>query len=526
MKHKLCGVHGGNTGGADGQCYAMRRRRWRRFRGATVVAIAVAMTLETALSGCTVGPRYTRPDFPLADHFKEDASWHPAAVVVGEGPAPVKDSAPRPAGAVEAQWWTLWNDPVLDKLELEACENNQLLAAARANYARALELVSRSRASLYPNLSLGVEPMRSEELSYESSRERFTYYPETDLKVWLEASWEPDLWGKVRHGIEAALSGAASEAATRDGVKLSITAALAEHYLRVRESDSQLQLLGAEHDAYARIYAEVRAAQSQGLATEDDVLRANNAISAIERAVSEESAVRAVQEHAAAALVGSTPTGFSIAVDPDYKFALPEVAPVLPSALLERRPDIVAAERSVAQANARIGIAQSAYYPDLRLTAGVGGESSSLAELLTAPARIWSVGPAMALSLFDGGRTSAIVHVAQSEYTKAVADYRETVIQAMREVEDRLVKGLNDDRVAENAKQEWLRSRRLTDDQQRQQRAGLATSIALLHSEIATDEAKRRWRASVALASLNRIGLVKSIGGGWQGGQVSVTASD
>lgn len=479
---------------------------------------ASVLLVNAGLAGCTVGPTYTRPGIALPAGFKEDVRWRPVAQAADPSTTHANNTA-RPGSTSDTSdtWWRHWNDAVLDRLEQQALTANPSLDVARAHVTRARALVSETRTAQYPAVTLGVDSTHRNEPDYIYTRKRFIYYPETDVRASLDVRWELDLWGKVRRAAEAAEADSAAEAATADAIRLSVGTALAEDYLLVRDADRQVALLQAQQQAYARIVTMVRGAQAQGLATVDDLLRAQNAASDAQARVAREQDARARAEHAVAALLGVAPAAFSIEPVRDYRVALPDIAPVLPSALLEHRPDIAASERQVAAANARIGVAQAAYYPDLSLGASVGGESTTLADLLAAPLRVWSVGPSLALQLFDAGRNGARVGAAHADYDAAAAHYKATVIDAMREVEDALARRTADDKVVDDLKQHWQRSSQLLQSATRQMSLGLATEVTRLRRTIAADDARRRWEAGVTTAALDRIALIKSIGGDWPG---------
>lgn len=507
---------------------------------AAAIAIVCAVLASAGLAGCMAGPDYTRPSIALPAGFKEDPHWRPAAQgadtgnradasradAAGAASTTGAVSAAGMSSAGDAAWWQRWQDPVLDRLEEQAMTANPSLAIAGANYTRARALASQARAALYPSVTASFDPKRSRVADYQNTRERFIYYNETDVHAGLDVRWEADLWGKARREVEAAEASGQAQAAMREAVRLSVSTALAEDYLLVREADRQQAILREEQLAYARVVSMTQGAQRKGLATADDVLRAQNAVSEAQATMAREENARAQAEHAIASLLGMAPAALSIPPDAGYRIALPDVDPVLPSALLERRPDIVAAERQVAAANARIGVAKAAYYPDLLLGAGVGGESTVLAGLLSAPVRIWSLGPSLALTLFDAGRNSARVHAAQADYDAVAAQYRATVIGALQEVEDALARRTEGDEVVSQLKQQWQRSLRLVNDERRQKRAGLASEQNLIETEITANTAERRWQAGVTTAALNRVALVKSIGGNWSAGPPGAGRSD
>ncbi|MDP9651455.1 NodT family efflux transporter outer membrane factor (OMF) lipoprotein [Paraburkholderia caledonica] len=451
----------------------------------------------------------------------EDAHWRPAAYPHSEETSVIDDSSTvvQAVGPRDhhAQWWLLWNDAALNELEQRALLSNQSIVHAEASYRQARALVSEARSSLFPSASFVFDPSRDRVADYESSRARYTYYTVTDVHASVEARWELDLWGKARRSLEAATDSGQAEAAIGDAVKLSVTAELAQAYLYLRQSDLDLHALRTERQAYLRIVNMTRLSHHQGLVTDDEVLQTENALSEVETQIDREESARSREEHAIAALVGVAPEKFSIASVPDYRFACPDIAPILPSALLERRPDIVAAERRAAAANAEIGVAQSAYFPDVLLGAGIGGEGATLLSILSAPARVWSLGPSLAMSLFDAGRNRARVQGAHADYDAAAASYRATVINALQEVEDGLAQQREGDRVADSLRQVFQRSKQLNLDQKAQRRVGIATDLSVVQSDIIVLNAQRRWQAATASAALYRVVLVRDIGGGWEG---------
>lgn len=460
--------------------------------------------------GCTVGPDYRRPAVAVPEEFKEDVHWR--AGTLGQSP-PASDADTMACAAGKA-WWQPWNDTLLDSLEQRALQSNATLQIAEADYARSRALVDIARAALMPTVSADLAAQRNRIADYQNSRKSFTYYSYREVHALASARWEIDLWGGSRRGLEAADASANADAATRDAVALSVTAALADAYLLLRQTDLDLGALAAEKDHLAKLAEMTRQARRQGLATDDDVLQAENALSQLETGQAQAVIARAQAEHAVAAVLGTSPAAFSIAPIADYPLSLPDVAAVLPSALLERRPDIVAAEREVAAANARIGQAKAAFFPDITLEGGIGSVAGTLAQVLSAPARVWSFGPALAAPLFEGGALEARVNVARAEYDAAVASYRGTVLSAFQEVEDRLTERREYDRIVHSSRDALRRTGRIEHDIRRQRELGLATESDALKARIAWLEARRRWYASTAGASLSRVALVKAIGGG------------
>ncbi len=477
-----------------------------------------AAVLALWLAACTVGPEYVRPPVVLPDRFGGDVRWHGVPRAGSDAQGQANATAPSADEAGGVKWWTVWRDPVLDSLEDQAWASNQSIAAAVARYDEARAIVAQSQASLLPSLSAQADASHSRRADFDRPRSAYVYYRVREVRALVDAQWEIDLWGRAKRDVQARTASAQADAAKLDAIRLSVSSALAAHYLSVRAADLELDALRAEQHAFSDLVTMTQAAKRNGLATDDDVLRAHDALSDAEARVASAMSARAIEAHAVSALLGMSSTPLSIAPDPSYRFALPDVEPVLPSALLERRPDIVEAEQRMAAANARIGVEQAAYFPDLLLGASVGGESMTLASLLSAPTRIWSLGPSISLPLFEAGRTRARVQAARAEYDAAVAHYRATVIAACREVEDELARQRKDDAVALASRAIMERDRQLEADMQRRRRAGLANDMDVANAQIVAADAARRWRASVAAAALTRVALVKDIGGGWRAG--------
>jgi NodT family efflux transporter outer membrane factor (OMF) lipoprotein len=397
-----------------------------------LAARALALCL---LHGCTVGPAYHRPALQSPAAFKESDGWKVAQ--------PKDDT-------LHGNWWLLFNDPQLDALEQQVNVSNQNIAGAFASFLQARALVKEARAQYYPTVSVGPSVTRSRSSANllqsgsagvapgagtatgVSSGRTFTDY---DLP--FDASWTPDLWGRVRNTVKGNVAAAQASAADLENTRLTAQAELAVDYYQLRTQDSLKQLLDATVVAYQQSLQVNQALYETGIGGEEAVAQAEVQLQATQAQDSNLGIARAQYEHAIALLVGQPASTFSIPVEP-LKGDPPAIPIGVPSQLLERRPDVAADERLMAQANAQIGVATAAYYPTLTLSATAGFESSSLSNWLSWPSRYWSVGPALSETLFDGGLRRATVQQFQAAYDQTVATYRQIVLTAFQQVEDNL----------------------------------------------------------------------------------------
>lgn len=389
---------------------------------ARLAAAAAAIALTTA---CASQPRYTRPAAPAPAAYKEAAGgtapgWQTAGT---ELPAP---------GA----WWTLFDDPVLADLEGRLEASSPSLAAAAARYAQAQGLLAQARADRVPEVDLSADAVR-ERLSGGRPLSSGSAARYSAATIGASLAYEVDLFGRVRSSVAAGTAAAQASAADVAAVRLGLQAQLAALYFDMRGLDARIVLLGATVAAFRRAYELTATRHEGGIASGIDVSRAENQLASARAELSAVAIARAQDEHALAALLGMAPAELSIAVV--ETLAPPPVVPAgLPSTLLGRRPDIAAAERRVAAANARIGVARAALFPAITL-GGAGGFEAASGALLSASSGFWALGPlSAALAIFDGGRRRAGVRISRAEYDEAAARYRETVLTAFREVEDTL----------------------------------------------------------------------------------------
>jgi NodT family efflux transporter outer membrane factor (OMF) lipoprotein len=387
----------------------------------TIAPVRISsLALALLLAGCAVGPDYVRPRVQLPSGFKEDPNWKPAQ--------PSDEKMP-------AAWWKLFNDPELDALADQVAAANQDVRVAEANYREAVATARQAFAGLFPVVSLDASRTRSQGSSGTTASR--SVRPTTFDSITLGASWEIDLWGGVRRSLEAARANARASAADLAATTLSLQGQLVADYLSLRVADEQRRLLRDAVEAYEKSLELTESRYRAGVAARSDVTQAQAQLEATRAQSIDVQISRAQLEHAIAVLIGKAPADFSIAEHP-YQLQFPAVPPLLPSTLLERRPDVGAAERRAAAANAQIGVAQAAFFPTLTLSATGGYSAPSGASLFSVSNRVWSLGPALAEKLFDAGARSAAREQAVAGWDAATATYRRTVLSALQNVEDDL----------------------------------------------------------------------------------------
>jgi NodT family efflux transporter outer membrane factor (OMF) lipoprotein len=406
----------------------------RRF--ATPISIATVAMVTAALAGCVVGPKYHTPTVQAPASYKEVT---PANM---KGVSNWKVAQPSDQ-LMRGKWWELFNDPELNKLEEQVDASNQSLASSYDAYVAARAMVKEARSQLFPTGSTSpsiTKQLQSQSLhqsvvtgSSGSGTSTFTTY-----ELPFDASWVPDLWGRVRQTIRSNAYAAQSSAADFEDVRLTMHSEVASDYLQLQTQDSLIQLYDSTVKAYQLSLDLTEALYETGIDSEESVAQAQTQL---DEAMAEDTNLgiaRAQYEHAIAVLIGVPPENLSIPQRP-LNFAPPPIPLGVPSQLLERRPDVAEDERLVAQANAEVGIARSAYYPTLTLSAEVGFESSQFTNWLSWPSRLWSVGAAGAETIFEGGLRHATDAQYLAQYDETVANYRQTVLSAFQQVEDELV---------------------------------------------------------------------------------------
>ena len=386
---------------------------------------AALALLLAALTACTAGPNYVRPAVETPAAFKEQGNW--------------KQAEPRELEA-RGKWWEMYQDPLLSSLQEQVSVSNQNLARAEAQYRQALALAQSARAGYFPTVTGGLSDTRSRASSTTVAQPSATPVSRgvvTGHSLPFQASWAPDVWGNISRAVEASDASVKASAADLEAARLAAQAALAQSYFQLRALDAQQMLLEETVAAYDKSLKLVQNQYAAGIVAKADVVQATTQIKTARAQAIDLGVQRAVLEHAIALLVGKPPSALSIPRQA-LATALPPIPDAVPSALLERRPDIAAAERRMAQANAQIGVAKAAFFPALTLSASAGYQSATMGDWLTMPSRFWSLGPAFAMNLFDGGLRRAQTAQAVAAYDANVASYRQTVLAAFQQVEDNL----------------------------------------------------------------------------------------
>lgn len=355
--------------------------------------------------------------------YKEAGHWKPAQP---------SDNVPR------GNWWEIYRDPELNALMAQLDAANPSIQVAEAQYRQARALAQQARSAFFPTIGASASTTRSGGRGGVSSNNGVSAGGVSNsYNLSLDASWEPDLWGSIRRSVEAGNAGAAASEASLANARLSAQSELAQDYFQLRVTDQIQALLDQTVSDYEKSLQLTKNQYAVGVAQRSDVLQAQTQLQSAQAAAVDNRVTRAQFEHAIAVLIGKPPASFTLAPAP-LRAVLPDIPVGLPSELLERRPDIAAAERLVAQANAKIGVAEAAFFPTLTLSAAGGFQSNSFANWLTLPSRVWSIGPQLAATLFDAGLRRAQTQQAVAAYDQQVATYRQTVLGAFQEVEDNL----------------------------------------------------------------------------------------
>ena len=461
--------------------------------------------LALFLVGCTVGPKYIRPPVDTPAAYKETGDqW--------------KQATPSDAMS-KGEWWEIYGDPQLNDLEQQVTAANQSLKAAAEQFAAARAAVHGVRSNYYPTLSVaplagGASPSQDRATAANINRQTFP-----DYQIPFDVSYEPDLWGRVRQSVASSRAEAQASAADLANVSLTLHAELAADYFDLRSMDSQKQLLDSTVDAYSQALSLTQQRYNGGLSSGVDVAQAQTQLETTRALAIDVEVQRADDEHAIAVLVGKPASDFKIDPRP-LKDSPPVVPPGLPSELLERRPDVAAAERVVASENALIGVEKTAFFPNVLISATGGFESSRITTLLQGPAGFWSLAGSAAETIFDAGARRAAVQQAQANYNQSVDNYRQTVLSAFREVEDNLsaLRILEEEAKTEDgAVVAAQHSLALSESRYRGGVANYlevttAQSAALTNERTAVDILARRMSASVV--------LIKALGGGWNASQL------
>ncbi len=466
--------------------------------------VAMGSALCLALAACAIGPDYQRPALDVGAAYREGQD-----VVPGWKPAHPRDEADR------GEWWRVYDDAVLDGLMASLNESNQTIAQAEANYRQAQALVQGARAGFYPTVGASAGTTRSGSgTSGQSSSSSSAVSNQYSLAG--SVSWELDVWGRVRRTVEANEASASASKADLASTRLSAQAALTQNYMQLRVLDEQKRLLEATVAAYERSLQLTKNRYEVGVVGKADVAVALTQVESTRAQSIELDWQRGQYEHAIAALMGEAPSKFALPTAP-FTLRLPEIPVGMPSQLLERRPDVAAAERRVVAANAQIGVAETAWFPDLTLSADGGFRSAQFAQWLTAPARFWSLGPALALTLFDGGARQSQVDQARAAYDGQVAAYRQAGLTALREVEDYLIqlRVQGQEQIVQRRALEAAReSLRLI---QNQYQAGLVDYLSVAVVDATALNSERNAISLLGTRLTTSVNLIVALGGGWEG---------
>jgi multidrug efflux system outer membrane protein len=455
-----------------------------------------------ALASCSVGPDYQRPEAEAPSGWKETGPW--------------KEAVPRDAIA-KGSWWEIFGDRALNDLETRAAAANQDLKAAVARVSQARSIARLTESDFYPTISLdpSAQLARSAANRPQPPSATRVAYSSADFRIPLDLSYEVDIWGRVRRSFEAATALAEASVASFETIRLTLHADVAAAYFALRSIDADRAVLRRTLDLRREALRLAQARLRLGAGNELDVSRAETELTTTEAESIGLERRRAEIEHALATLTGRPPAEVAI---PDLPLDLtPPAIPVgLPSELLERRPDVAEAERFLAASNAQIGVATAAYYPSLRLTGGGGFESSALKTLFSPQDAIWSIGAAIAAPLFEGGRTDADVARARARYEESLAQYRQRLLVAFKEVED----GLSGLRVlsqqAEAQARAVVSSRRTADLSTLRYNAGLVGYLEVVDAERTALQSERLATQIKGQRLVTTVYLIKALGGGWQ----------
>ncbi len=459
--------------------------------------VALILAAVSLLGGCAVGPDYQRPSAVDTPAFKEapqsGAQWFPAA------PADALDRGP---------WWELFGDPVLNDLVSQVEVSNQNVAAALAAYDQARSAVDLQRSTLFPTLGLTASERRIGGKGNGNTANA--------AALGLQASWEPDVWGQLRRGLEGARASAQASDASLAAARLSAQGSVATNYFLLRDADNQIRLLQSAVEAYTRALKITQNSYDAGISAKTDLLQAQTQLATTQANLVTEQGQRPQFEHAIAVLIGKAPAQFSLPAVTDWKGSVPAVPLGVPSTLLQRRPDIASAERSVAAANAQIGVQVAGYYPSFTLSGAYGSGSARAADLFDASAIIWSLGLSATQTLFDAGATKARVKEAEAAHNISVAQYRQTVLSAFQSVEDLLSQTRS---LAEQADYR-LQASQAADQTEvqllNQYKEGQVAYTDVIVAQAAALNARQTLSTLSASRLTNAVALIQAMGGGWQ----------
>ena len=465
----------------------------------TLFAVAAAVTL----SGCSMAPTLKIPDVPVATTYKEEGPWTPA----------------QPAdGVSRGQWWTVFGDTDLNSLQTRLVEHSPDLAAALARYNQAKAYSDQLRSGVFPSLVLGADAERDRQSDMRPLRGANSPTNYNSFTAGVQVNYELDLWGRIRNAVAAGQAQAQAYAADLESARLSLQAELADDYIVLRGLDSQIALLNETVSAYEKALALTQARHDGGVVAGLDVARAQTQLGTSRSLVAQTLALRAVSEHAIAALIGESASEFSLESRPT-QIVRPDVPVGVPATLVQRRPDIAAAQRRIAASNASVGVARAAFFPAVTLGATLGYQSTAAGNWITAPNTYWSIGSSLLFALFDGGKRKAQVAQAQAALDEAGSLYRGVVLTAFQQVEDSLALVHHYRTAAVEEHSAMTAAQRSLAFSLTQYREGAVSYLEVVTSQTVTlqtqldslDLDTRELRASVQ--------LIRALGGGWTSAQ-------
>lgn len=450
-----------------------------------------ALMVSAVLVGCAAGPDYVKPEIDLPSTYKYEAGWQ---------------TVTPQSWAAQGKWWQAFNDPMLDNLIRQAMSANQTLAQAEARYRAARAQVRGARSDYFPQLDGSVAGTRSGGDNTDL-QERY--------RAGLSLSWAPDVWGRVRRQVESQQASLEGSAADLVAAQLNIQLAVAQSYIRLRAFDLQRQILEQTLVTYDRSYELTNNQYKAGIAPRSDVIQAQTQRQSLLADMTDLKNQRALEENSIAVLLGKAPVNFSLVQGEPLPF-VPAIPEQLPSTLIARRPDVVAAERQLAAANAQIGVAKTAWLPSFSISASQGVEAAQFSRLFDAPSMVWSVGPSLAQTLFDGGARRADVESAKAQYDEQLASYRQTVLDGLAEVESALAsisllaeKGEQQQTLVELAEE----NERIVNNRYK---AGIVSYLEVATAQNLTLNAKRAQLNNSADRLQAALQLAAVMGGGWQ----------
>jgi NodT family efflux transporter outer membrane factor (OMF) lipoprotein len=479
-------------------------------RAASTAALRLtALALAALIAGCAVGPDYQRPTTAVPASYKEAPEGWKVAQPADQGD--------------RGDWWDVYQDARLNELEGQLNASNQTIAQYAAAYRQARALVGEARAAFFPTVTGTFSGSRSGTGAGNRSTNSSSFGQQgsvnNQFNLALDATWEPDLWGNVRRQVAEQKAGQQGAAADLANARLSAQATLAQTYFQLRALDLQQKLLDDTVQAYQQSLKLTQNQYAQGIVARSDVIQAQTQLQSAQASAIDNGVARAQYEHAIAVLVGQPASTFSIPQIP-LDATPPTVPAQMPSAILERRPDIASAERKAAAANEQIGVEIAAFFPTLTLSAQGGFESSVFSQLLRAPSRFWTLGPSLAATIFDAGLRSARTDAARAAYDQQVATYRQTVLSAFQDVEDNLASLRILEREIVVQEQAVASAQQALAIINNQYKAGTVAYISVLTAQTTAFTAQQKLASIAGQRMVSSVGLVKALGGGWDTAQM------